>query len=178
MAEEGKGIALAILGIVAVIAVVGLVLLFKGATGQFAGGGVNDPKIYTRDSFIDVEYPAGDVEDPQYGYYYNTYEGRWAAKPFSSAGGAQGGPGSVYGEGYGPSTVQPGDVVPYAYDDYYSVQIAEDRAPSSIPAAQGTPCGDGFCPKGSSCIPDPRRVPSSAEPISGYPGCYALGSTI
>ena len=36
MAEEGKGIALAILGIVAVIAVVGLVLLFKGGTGKVA----------------------------------------------------------------------------------------------------------------------------------------------
>ncbi len=33
---ENKGIALAILGIVAVIAVVGLVLLFKGATGNVA----------------------------------------------------------------------------------------------------------------------------------------------
>jgi hypothetical protein len=40
MAEEGKGIALAILGIVAVIAVVGLVLLFKGGlTGKGIYGG-------------------------------------------------------------------------------------------------------------------------------------------
>jgi hypothetical protein len=39
MAEEGKGVALAILGIVAVIAVVGLVLLFKGASGQGVYGG-------------------------------------------------------------------------------------------------------------------------------------------
>lgn len=31
---EGKGVALAILGIVSVIAIVGLVLLFTGATGQ------------------------------------------------------------------------------------------------------------------------------------------------
>jgi hypothetical protein len=38
MADE-KGIAYAILGIVAVIAVVGLVLLFKGATGQGVYGG-------------------------------------------------------------------------------------------------------------------------------------------
>ncbi len=35
MAEEGKGVALAILGIVAVIAVVGLVLLFTGSTGKY-----------------------------------------------------------------------------------------------------------------------------------------------
>ncbi len=33
MADEGKGIALAILGIVLIIAVVGIVLLFKGGTG-------------------------------------------------------------------------------------------------------------------------------------------------
>ncbi|MEM4239612.1 MAG: hypothetical protein QXM31_00385 [Candidatus Woesearchaeota archaeon] len=36
MAEESKGVAYAILGIVAVIAVVGLVLLFKGATAKVA----------------------------------------------------------------------------------------------------------------------------------------------
>ncbi len=35
MAEEGKGVALAILGVVAIIAVVGLVLLFSGAVGKF-----------------------------------------------------------------------------------------------------------------------------------------------
>ncbi|MEM4242425.1 MAG: hypothetical protein QXM31_00820 [Candidatus Woesearchaeota archaeon] len=44
MAEEGKGVALAILGIVAVIAVVGLILLFTGATGDYAAFGV--PKLY------------------------------------------------------------------------------------------------------------------------------------
>jgi hypothetical protein len=38
MAEEGKGVALAILGIVAVIAVVGLILLFTGATGNASMG--------------------------------------------------------------------------------------------------------------------------------------------
>ena len=65
MAEEGKGIALAILGVVAVIAVVGLILLFTGATGQvvfqqdklYGGGGIahnqdqyNDPQGYIRNS--------------------------------------------------------------------------------------------------------------------------------
>ncbi len=44
MAEEGRGIALAILGIVAVIAVVGLVLLFTGATGKMAFPGL--AKVY------------------------------------------------------------------------------------------------------------------------------------
>jgi len=57
MAEEsGKGIALAILGIVAVIAIVGLVLLFSGAkkTGQVAYTGVD--KVYGG-ALKDVEYP-------------------------------------------------------------------------------------------------------------------------
>lgn len=43
MAEESKGIALAILGIVAVIAIIGLVLMFskmKAATGDVYGGGL------------------------------------------------------------------------------------------------------------------------------------------
>ncbi len=44
MAEEGRGIALAILGIVAVIAVVGLVLLFTGASGGVAYPGI--AKVY------------------------------------------------------------------------------------------------------------------------------------
>jgi hypothetical protein len=42
--EEGKGVALAILGVVAVIAVVGLVLLFKGGTGDYVS--YNMPKLY------------------------------------------------------------------------------------------------------------------------------------
>ncbi len=52
MAEEGKGVAMAILGIVAVIAVVGLVLLFTGATGKVSApyqklyGGVNYGEQY------------------------------------------------------------------------------------------------------------------------------------
>jgi hypothetical protein len=45
MAEEGKGVAMAILGIVAVIAVMGLVLLFKGASGN-AAGYLGESKIY------------------------------------------------------------------------------------------------------------------------------------
>ncbi|MBI4918287.1 hypothetical protein HY837_00015 [archaeon] len=45
MADEGRGLALVILGIVAVIAVVGLVLLFVGArsTGQATTVGYYDP---------------------------------------------------------------------------------------------------------------------------------------
>ena len=44
MAEEGKGIALTILGIVAVIAIVGLVLLFTGAGS--GGVSIQEGKVY------------------------------------------------------------------------------------------------------------------------------------
>lgn len=43
---EGKGVALAILGIVAVIAVVGLVLLFSGATAKVASSSYNAMNLY------------------------------------------------------------------------------------------------------------------------------------
>lgn len=46
MAEEGRGVALAILGIVAVIAVVGLVLLFKGGTTGKVAGTTAGAKVY------------------------------------------------------------------------------------------------------------------------------------
>jgi len=46
MAEEGRGVALAILGIVAVIAVVGLVMLFKGTAGQVSQGMLGAAKVY------------------------------------------------------------------------------------------------------------------------------------
>jgi len=42
--DEGRGVSLVILGIVAVIAVVGLVLLFRGATGEYVA--YNLPKLY------------------------------------------------------------------------------------------------------------------------------------
>jgi hypothetical protein len=44
MMEEGKGVAIAILGIVAVIAVTGFVLLYSGATGNVFLSGL--PKVY------------------------------------------------------------------------------------------------------------------------------------
>lgn len=44
--EEGRGVALAILGIVAVIAVVGLVLLFTGSTGKYVGNYIPQDKVY------------------------------------------------------------------------------------------------------------------------------------
>jgi hypothetical protein len=177
MAEEGKGIALAILGIVAVIAVVGLVLLFTGATGKFAGGGTMDPKLYTRQSNALV----ADVEDPYYGFEYETYAGeslnRQGTGKYTSAGGAWD-PGNVHGESPYDASGEPGIYAPDPYMQYgyaYSVQESEDRAPRSIASDDNSPCG--FCPKGSFCQLDTRRVPSNAESVSGYPGCWVIPVT-
>ena len=70
MAEEGKGIALTILGIVAVIAVVGLVLLFTGAgTGKYAAPGV---KIYGgAQKGVDYPYLEGRKVAGAYGDQYS-----------------------------------------------------------------------------------------------------------
>jgi hypothetical protein len=58
MAEEGRGIAMAILGIVAVIAVVGLVLLFRGGAGQVVlpGGKVYPGHVVTGDTGPGFQY--------------------------------------------------------------------------------------------------------------------------
>jgi hypothetical protein len=172
MAEEGKGVALAILGVVAVIAVVGLVLLFSGATGNLTEGGINNPKVYTRQSVIDNAAGPADVENPYYGFDYETYQGvsqsRYATGKDSSAGGAWD-PSNVYGETPYDSALEPSG---YGLDDPNIVQISEDRAPSSIASDDNGPCG--FCPKGSVCQPNSRRVPSNWIAVSGYPSCYVI----
>ena len=106
MAEEsGKGIALVILGIVAIIAIVGLVLLFTGArkaaVGEFAvpaakeyGGairGVSDP--YSRAfSGRAREYPSGNVE---------TFSAQWPGSAGVQVGGSSyGGTADPRGEQY------------------------------------------------------------------------------
>ncbi len=121
MAEEsGKGIALVILGIVAIIAIVGLVLLFTGArkaaVGEFAvpgvkeyGGairGVADP--YSRAfSGRAREYPSGNVE---------AFSGQW--------------PGShgvmVGGESYGD--------IGYPRGQQYQYRVSYNRQREEIPS--------------------------------------------
>jgi len=72
MAEEGKGVALAILGIVAVIAVVGLVLLLSSAkTGNVvraASNGVTSQKIYG--GALDNEELPYTINRPVKGVYF------------------------------------------------------------------------------------------------------------
>jgi hypothetical protein len=174
MAEEGKGVALAILGVVAVIAVVGLVLLFTGTTGGWSMGGPGNAKLYTRQSMIDYAAGPADVENPYYAFDYENYQGvslsRQATGKYTSAGGAWN-PANVHGESpYGAST-EPGDV-PYAGTDPYTYQIAENRAPYSFTSDDGSACG--FCPKGSVCQMNERRVPANWRPVAGYPNCYTI----
>ena len=175
MAEEGKGVALAILGVVAVIAVVGLVLLFTGATGKFAGGGSGFPKLYTRESVIGHGSGAANVENPYYGYEYETFGGvaqsRTATGKRIASGGAWD-PNRVYGETPFDASTEPGVYAGPSIPGSFSPTT--DTNPRSIPSAQSDVCGG--CPYGSNCIADPRRVPSGAESVSGYPGCYVLGS--
>jgi hypothetical protein len=79
MAEEGKGIALVILGIVAVIAVVGLVLLFKSATGMGLYGGeltrVPGVDLYEKGESVPRYTKA--VPETEGGTYYQYREGWW-----------------------------------------------------------------------------------------------------
>jgi hypothetical protein len=74
MADEGKGVALAILGIVAVIAVVGLVMLFSGASGQGVyGGEMRQGENPTREI---GEEPARYVGSPPFQYVQPQYAHR------------------------------------------------------------------------------------------------------
>lgn len=83
MAEEGKGIAMAILGLVAVIAVVGLVLLFKGGTGKMVNPALGD-KLYGGGLTRGPMYETGFIRDSTnratsgrlYGYMYGDQDFR------------------------------------------------------------------------------------------------------
>lgn len=178
MAEEGKGVALAILGIVAVIAVVGLVLLFTGATGKWSAGGPGSEKLYTRQSIVGYEGGAADVENPYYDWSYSheniggVTESRYAtgkgADQFSSAGGAWD-PRNVQGESPYDASSEPGA---YAapIDPYLTQSPTYKRAATA--SGQNDACGQ--CPYGSICELDIRRTRSNWEAVPGFPGCYVV----
>jgi hypothetical protein len=123
MAEEGKGIALAILGVVAVIAIVGLVLMFAKmkasgaatAAGLYGGGGVEGHAyyVYSQDRLLraGVDAPAGSIE---------TVRGAWKT-------------GGVAGQGqYIPTTLNINSNVPI--DDCYTMS---QQAGVGDPALKG-----------------------------------------
>lgn len=165
MAEEGRGVALAILGIVAVIAVVGLVLLFTGATGRFVQP--TAAKLYTRQSILEKQ---GAYPDYVWETYGGETEQRVAVGDRTAGGGNWG---AVYGEADWQAARESGENagpdIPGAQAPTYK------RAPSHITSDDNSPCG--FCPEGSTCQVDPRRVPETWEPVAGYPGCYVVGPT-
>ena len=172
MAEEGKGVAMAILGVVAVIAVVGLVLLFSGASGKIVQGGINNPNLYTRQSLYDWEYGPANVEHPGYAFEQETYSGKYQSRYATGKEVAAGGawdPSNVYGDGSYDAALEPSG---YGLDNPYLAQISENRAPSSIASDDNSACG--FCPKGSTCQLNDRRVPSNWRAVDGYPGCYVV----
>lgn len=162
MADEGKGVALAILGVVAVIAVVGLVLLFSNAsaTGQVSNVGA---KVY-----------GGALQQEEYPYLVDRTAG---GTPPSNRAAPRGYPAS---DGY---AVQE-DILPYG-TTIAQGRESYQRQPQHIPSVIGAPCGGSEpgevrCPavRGlqSSCIVDYQemeaRTFSGWTQVPGYPGCF------
>ena len=161
MAEEGKGVALAILGIVAVIAVVGLILLFTGATAKVSApfektyGGVNRYE----------EYP----------YLVDRTTGGMAD--------TAGTPDAIYYPAGFMGAEEPNPVMDEEHQQMYAASMSGTNSPRTagrqpyyIPSGQicseasGEP---GFrCPQNTYCIPDPSEADSAGwQQVVGP--CYA-----
>jgi hypothetical protein len=177
---ENKGVSLAILGIVAVIAVVGLVLLFTGTSGKFVEPGL--PKVYTRQSINSIAYGAGNPENPYGSYDYETWGSRSATGKKTAAGGAWD-PSNVHGEIPFPAATEDGTNAappsPYgaggagASAGYGPVMSPTyKRSPDWIPTSGTASDVCGGCPNYETCIADSRRVPSGAQADPDHPGCY------
>lgn len=166
MAEESKGIALVILGIVAVIAVVGLVLLFTGTTGKVSApyqklyGGVN----YGEDAYLVSRSRGGYTSTP-------------GVPPAPDAG--------YYPAGF--YTEDPGVGLMEDAPFYGERAVGTDsyttfgRQPYYVPSGQLCAAGDaapGFrCPYGTTCIADPVEAESGNWiPAPEYP-CFVRASS-
>jgi len=91
--SEGKGVALAILGVVALIAVVGLVMLFNGSTGKVvvgniysSGYGAPAPHIYGR---APGNQEVGSYYNPNAGSWVNGAPTTWEGQNVAVIGGSQ-----------------------------------------------------------------------------------------
>lgn len=169
MAEEGRGVALAILGIVAVIAVVGLVLLLKGPTGNVASGDSGNPKLYTRQSIVSDYY--GAAEENPYAYRnYETYGGvsqeRYGKPGWSGAWDDK----NVYGETPYQIASEPGIGAAPQIMEYTTQVPTRQRSPSRIPSGQICSTGE-ICPVNSFCEENPDRA-KSFNHVSGTQDCY------
>ncbi|MEM2916367.1 MAG: hypothetical protein QXT19_03370 [Candidatus Woesearchaeota archaeon] len=118
--SDGKGVALAILGIVALIAVVGLILLFSGKlTGEVTQpvtyGGYGASKLYGNWNKVQEEAPRGAVvaqSDLRGGGVSYPYEGNWVkGVPYTPEGipvAVVGGKDAVYRQPSRQTTCPPG----------------------------------------------------------------------
>jgi hypothetical protein len=143
MAEEGRGITLAILGIVAVIAVVGLVLLFTGATARVASptGGA---KIYGGG---EITHGLDQYRDPEGYVRYSTprplefEEGLWPERLRDS--GANRPPSTVLNQNYRRTGPWLDNACPYPpYTDRVTPLYASSRecVESEMPGYEGYLC--------------------------------------
>ncbi len=146
MAEEGKGVALAILGIVAVLAVVGLVLLFKGATGKVAGT-VGD-KLYGGGG---IAHDKDQYQDPEGFVRYSdnrVYSGALYVYPDRIKDSGNGVPEATYDQDYrrtGPIMDNPCPYPPYT--DRVTALYASGR--ECVPSGMNPTNGEmGRIPKG------------------------------
>ncbi len=145
MAEEGRGVALAILGIIAVIAVVGLVLLFTGATGK-----VSAPSKIYGGALRGEEFPY--LTDRTTGGHYST-----ASDPPLDAGYM---PAGAYAEKPVPLELQ--EDAGFYGETIAGERLTSNRQPYYVPSGQICPTPDGTpgfrCPQNTYCIPDPSEV--------------------
>lgn len=156
MAEEhGKGVALVILGIVAIIAIVGLVLLFTGAR-KAATGDVTFPQAKTYGGSITTD------ANTQHARNFAGSASDFGAREVGSAGTT----GNCYGDSCGPEQI------------IKDTHATYNRAPCSVPAMQTTCTGISLASglydaSGNALLP----VPASAGQVLSYGGtrqCIAV----
>jgi hypothetical protein len=163
--EEGKGVAMAILGIVAVIAVVGLVLLFTGATGNAFLSGL--PKVYGGVN-AGQEFPY--LVDRSAGGYPQT-----AGQPDAI----------YYPQGFytekpvGVELQQ--DAPPYGTSASGTTEYTTfNRQPYYVPSGQDCWVEDGMpgfrCPQGTSCITNVHVAESGGWVPAPAAPCYVRAS--
>jgi hypothetical protein len=160
MANESKGVALAILGIVAVIAVVGLVLLFKGATGKV---------VDTSMTFPNAKVYGGALKGEQY------------PNLVKRAIGFPNGPASPGGYDSSIEGTVTEDQLPFQGSELggtFAPRTAH-RGIRNIPSSQSCAAGSsdpGYgCPQGTTCIAEVQVATGggwvAVDPVN-YPGCY------
>jgi hypothetical protein len=158
MMEEGKGVSMAILGIVAVVSVVGLVMLFTGATANVAAPA---QKIY-----------GGALQGEEFPYLVERTTGG-----FPSTGGN---PDAIYyDEGFagseGAGLIKTQDEAGFFGETVATERETYGRQPYYVPSGQkcaGGPDEPGFrCPQGTTCISNPN-IAESGNWIQVTGPCY------